>query len=191
MTLQLLSYLTIAVLLASAARAEDVLTKTDLPLPPPLELGSPRDKAEAPRNNAAAAVVAAVLGPLLFRLDGPYFAIGSWVAAEALRLICAQFKSLGGGTGMSISPSELSQMVGLKAVQALLGLRPAAARDVLVYWLALLLAVLVTLGIYGFMRSHHGLALAASRDNAAAARSVGAYSAAIATGASGSCALVR
>ncbi|MGO4714918.1 energy transducer TonB family protein [Bradyrhizobium sp. 2TAF24] len=61
MTLQLLSYLTIAVLLASAARAEDVLTKTDLPLPPPLELGSPRDKAEAPRNNAAAAVVAAVV----------------------------------------------------------------------------------------------------------------------------------
>ncbi|WP_430516785.1 ABC transporter permease subunit [Bradyrhizobium yuanmingense] len=42
-----------------------------------------------------------------------------------------------------------------------------------VYWLALLLAVLVTLGIYAFMRSHHGLALSASRDNAAAARSVG------------------
>src|SRR5256886_15305547 len=48
---------------------------------------------------AVAAVAAAVLGPLLFRLEGPYFAIGSWVAAEALRLICAQFKSLGGGTG--------------------------------------------------------------------------------------------
>jgi len=120
-----------------------------------------------------AALLAAALGPLLFRLEGPYFAIGSWVAAEALRLICAQFKSLGGGTGMSISPSELSQMFGLKAVQALLGLRPAAARDVLVYWLTLALAVLVTLGIYAFMRSRMGLALAASRDNAAAARSVG------------------
>src|SRR6202041_4010493 len=59
-----------------------------------------------------AAVVAAVLGPLLFRLEGPYFAIGSWVAAEALRLICAQFKTLGGGTGMSISPPDLSQMMG-------------------------------------------------------------------------------
>ncbi|MCA1516135.1 branched-chain amino acid ABC transporter permease [Bradyrhizobium sp. NBAIM01] len=129
--------------------------------------------AAIPLAGLFAALVAAVLGPLLFRLEGPYFAIGSWVAAEALRLICAQFKSLGGGTGMSISPGELSQMVGLKTVQALLGLRPAAARDVLVYWLALLLAVLVTLGIYAFMRSHHGLALAASRDNAAAARSVG------------------
>jgi branched-chain amino acid transport system permease protein len=129
--------------------------------------------AAIPLAGLFAALIAAVLGPLLFRLEGPYFAIGSWVAAEALRLICAQFKSLGGGTGMSISPSELSQMVGLKAVQALLGLRPAAARDVLVYWLALLIAVLVTLGIYAFMRSRLGLALAASRDNAAAARSVG------------------
>jgi branched-chain amino acid transport system permease protein len=114
-----------------------------------------------------------VLGPLLFRLEGPYFAIGSWVAAEALRLICAQFKTLGGGTGMSISPSDLSQMMGLKSVQALFGLRPAAARDVLIYWIALLLAVMVTLGITAFVRSRMGLALAASRDNAAAARSVG------------------
>ena len=120
-----------------------------------------------------AAVVAAVLGPLLFRLEGPYFAIGSWVAAEALRLICAQFKTLGGGTGMSISPSDLSQMMGLKSAQALFGLRPAAARDVLIYWIALLLAVAVTLGITAFVRSRMGLALAASRDNAAAARSVG------------------
>jgi branched-chain amino acid transport system permease protein len=135
--------------------------------------------AAIPLAGLFAALIAAMLGPLLFRLEGPYFAIGSWVAAEALRLICAQFKSLGGGTGLSISPGELSQMFGLKAVQALLGLRPAAARDVLVYWLALLLAVLVTLGIYGFMRSRHGLALAASRDNAAAARSVGVRTARI------------
>jgi branched-chain amino acid transport system permease protein len=120
-----------------------------------------------------AAVAAAALGPLLFRLEGPYFAIGSWVAAEALRLICAQFKSLGGGTGMSISPSELSQMTGLKAVQALFDLRAGAARDILIYWLALLLVVLVTLSIYAFVRSRMGLALAASRDNALAARSVG------------------
>ena len=120
-----------------------------------------------------AAGVAAVLGPLLFRLEGPYFAIGSWVAAEALRLVCAQFKTLGGGTGMSISPSDLSQTIGLKWAQVLFGLRAAAARDVLIYWIALLLAVAVTLGITAFVRSRMGLALAASRDNAAAARSVG------------------
>jgi len=120
-----------------------------------------------------AAAIAAVIGPLLFRLEGPYFAIGSWVAAEALRLICAQFKSLGGGTGMSLSPSDLSHMIGLKSVQALFGLRPAAGRDVLIYWIALLLTVVVTVGIYTFVRSQMGLALAASRDNAPAARSVG------------------
>ena len=135
--------------------------------------------AAIPLAGLFAALIAAVLGPLLFRLEGPYFAIGSWVAAEALRLICAQFKSLGGGTGMSISPSELSGMIGLKTAQTLLGLRPAAARDVLVYWLALVLVVLVTLGIYAFMRSRMGLALAASRDNAAAARSVGVRTARI------------
>ncbi|MEY9537951.1 branched-chain amino acid transport system permease protein [Bradyrhizobium diazoefficiens] len=126
-----------------------------------------------PLAGLLAAALAAVVGPLLFRLEGPYFAIGSWVAAEALRLICAQFKSLGGGTGMSLSPSDLSHMIGLKWAQALFGLRPAAARDVLVYWMALLLAVVVTFGIYAFVRSRMGLALAASRDNAAAARSVG------------------
>jgi branched-chain amino acid transport system permease protein len=126
-----------------------------------------------PLAGLLAAAIAAVIGPLLFRLEGPYFAIGSWVAAEALRLACAQLKFLGGGTGMSLSPSDLSQMTGLKWVQALFGLRPAAGRDVLIYWMALLLAVAVTFGVYVFVRSRMGLALAASRDNAAAARSVG------------------
>src|SRR5260370_37718017 len=64
-------------------------------------------------------------------------------------------------------------MIGLKWVQTLLSLRPAAGRDVLIYCMALLLAVVVTFGIYAFVRSRIGLALAASRDNAAAARSVG------------------
>jgi branched-chain amino acid transport system permease protein len=126
-----------------------------------------------PLAGCFAAVVAAVVGPLLFRLDGPYFAIGSWVVAEALRLVCAQFKPLGGGTGMSLSNAALVDMVGSKLVQALFGIRAAAARDVIVYWLALILVVGITLGLYVFVRSRLGLGLAASRDNAAAARSVG------------------
>jgi branched-chain amino acid transport system permease protein len=119
------------------------------------------------------AVMAAVLGPLLFRLEGPYFAIGSWVLAEALRLGCAQFKPLGGGTGMSLSNNALAGMSGSQWVQALFGIRAAAARDVVVYWIALLLVVGITLAIYIFVRSRSGLGLAASRDNHAAARSVG------------------
>ncbi|SEE26660.1 amino acid/amide ABC transporter membrane protein 2, HAAT family [Rhizobiales bacterium GAS188] len=126
-----------------------------------------------PLAGGVSAVIAAMLGPLLFRLEGPYFAIGSWVAAESLRLVCAQLKSLGGGTGMSISSSGLSDMIGVKWAQALFGIRAAVARDIVIYWLALLIVVAVTLAIYAFMRSRMGLALAAARDNAVAARSVG------------------
>jgi branched-chain amino acid transport system permease protein len=126
-----------------------------------------------PLAGCLAALVAAVLGPLMFRLEGPYFAIGSWVVAEALRLGCAQFKPLGGGTGMSLSSAALADMTGTKAVAALFDIRTAAARDVIVYWIALLLVLGITFAIYLFVRSRLGLGLAASRDNNAAARSVG------------------
>src|SRR6202011_1134051 len=89
----------------------------------------------------ATAVIAALIGPLLFRLEGPYFAIGSWVVAEALRLVCAQFKPLGGGTGMSLSNAALVDMTGNKWVQTLFGVRAAVARDIIVYWIALVLVV--------------------------------------------------
>ena len=126
-----------------------------------------------PLAGCLAALAAAVLGPLMFRLEGPYFAIGSWVVAEALRLGCAQFKPLGGGTGMSLSSAALADMTGTRMVAALFGIRTAAARDVIVYWIALLLVIGITFAIYLFVRSRLGLGLAASRDNNAAARSVG------------------
>ena len=126
-----------------------------------------------PMAGCLAAIVAAILGPLMFRLEGPYFAIGSWVVAEALRLGCAQFKPLGGGTGMSLSSAALANMTGTRWAEALFGIRAAAARDVVVYWIALLLVVGITFSIYLFVRSRLGLGLAASRDNNAAARSVG------------------
>jgi branched-chain amino acid transport system permease protein len=126
-----------------------------------------------PVAGCVAALVAAVLGPLMFRLEGPYFAIGSWVVAEALRLGCAQFKPLGGGTGMSLSSSAVANMTGSRFVADLFEMRPAAARDVIVYWIALLLVLGITFSIYVFVRSRLGLGLAASRDNNAAARSVG------------------
>jgi branched-chain amino acid transport system permease protein len=126
-----------------------------------------------PLAGVLAAIVAAILGPLMFRLEGPYFAIGSWVVAEALRLGCAQFKPLGGGTGMSLSGAALANMTGTKWAGALFGIRAAAARDVVVYWIALVLVLVITFAIYAFVRSRLGLGLAASRDNDAAARSVG------------------
>lgn len=120
-----------------------------------------------------AGLIAAAIGPLLFRLEGPYFAIGSWVVAEVCRLLCAQFKPLGGGTGMSLPNAATSNTAGLKWVQSLLDIRSAAARDVIVYWLTLFVAIAVIVTIYLLVRSRLGLALAATRDSIAASRSIG------------------
>ncbi|SHF92364.1 branched-chain amino acid transport system permease protein [Kaistia soli DSM 19436] len=108
-----------------------------------------------------------------FRLQGAYFAIGTWVIAEVTRLLIAQWKTLGGGTGTSLPREATSNILGTDAIRALFGVREAAARDILAYWLALLLVVIVTGGIYWLLKSRLGLALAAVRDNSEAARSVG------------------
>lgn len=108
-----------------------------------------------------------------FRLQGAYFAIGTWVIAEVTRLLIAQWKTLGGGTGTSLPREATSNIFGTDAIRALFGVREAAARDILAYWLALLLVVVVTGGVYWMLRSRLGLALAAVRDNGEAARSVG------------------
>jgi branched-chain amino acid transport system permease protein len=51
--------------------------------------------------------------------------------------------------------------------------RNAAARDILAYWLAVVLAVATIAGIYWLLRTKRGLGLAAVRDNIEAAKSVG------------------
>ena len=48
------------------------------------------------------ALIAAPIAPLLFRLQGAYFAIGIWVLAEVFRLSFAQWGALGGGSGISL-----------------------------------------------------------------------------------------
>jgi branched-chain amino acid transport system permease protein len=40
----------------------------------------------------------------------PYFAIGTWVIAEVMRLVMAQVQSLGGGTGTSLPRSATREM---------------------------------------------------------------------------------
>lgn len=110
---------------------------------------------------------------VVFRLRGAYFAIGTWVTAEVFRLSFAQWKAVGGGTGTSLPREATSDAFGLDLIQDLLGVRSSAARDILSYWLALLLAIAVIGLIYRFLRSGRGLALAAIRDNEAAAQSLG------------------
>jgi branched-chain amino acid transport system permease protein len=112
-----------------------------------------------------------------FRLQGAYFAIGTWVVAEVVRLSVAQWKAVGGGTGTSLPRDARDAMWGVEWIETIFDTRASAARDILAYWLALALAVATIGGIYLFLRTKRGLALAALRDNVEAARSVGVDSA--------------
>ena len=120
-----------------------------------------------------AGVVAVPAALIVFRLRGAYFAIGTWVVAEVCRLVLAQFKQLGGGTGTSLPPDIVNSIVGLDFVRHLFQVRGPAARDILAYWLALVLAVGTLVLLYKLLRSRYGLALSAIGDTEAAAESAG------------------
>jgi len=110
---------------------------------------------------------------VVFRLRGAYFAIGTWVMAEVYRLVLAQFKSLGGGTGTSLPPSVTNGVFGIEWVKTVFDVRTPAARDIVTYWIALALVVGTVFAVYWILRSRRGLALAAIRDSEVAAESVG------------------
>jgi branched-chain amino acid transport system permease protein len=95
---------------------------------------------------------------LAFRLSGGYFAIGTWVIAEVVRLVITQIGAVGAGSGTSLT--------------AFSGIEPVY-RIAYVYWVALTVAVVVILGVYLLMRSRLGLALTAIRDEPTAAASSG------------------
>ena len=120
-----------------------------------------------------AGLVAVPAALIVFRLRGAYFAIGTWVVAEVCRLILAQVKQLGGGTGTSLPPDVASSIVGIDFVRNLFQVRGPAARDILSYWLALLLAVGTFVLVYRLLRSRYGLALSAIGDAEPAAESAG------------------
>lgn len=126
-----------------------------------------------PLAGVAAALLAVPTAFFAFRLQGAYFAIGTWVIAEVARLLVAQWRAVGGGTGTSLPRDALSDMMLVDVIGDLFGARSSAARDMLAYWLAVLLAVATIAGIYALLRTRRGLALAAVRDNAEAAKSVG------------------
>jgi len=110
---------------------------------------------------------------IVFRLHGAYFAIGTWVVAEVYRLVFAQVKLLGGGTGTSLTPSVTSSVPGIEWVKSLLDVRTPAARDIISYWVALALAAGTLALVYLILRSRRGLALGAIRDHEAAAAGLG------------------
>lgn len=107
-------------------------------------------------------LIALPIAPLLFRLKGSYFAIGTWVAAEVFRLGFAQVSALGGGSGTSLPASLVKSIASSRTM-----------REMSIYWLALALAVGTILLVIFIMRSKIGLALNAIRDSDAAAESLG------------------
>jgi branched-chain amino acid transport system permease protein len=124
-------------------------------------------------SGLVAALIALPTSFLVFRLKGAYFAVGTWVVAEVFRLVLAQVKILGGGTGTAL-PKEVTNDSALVAwIAQATGVRAAVARGMVDYWLALILAIGAIALVYGLLRSRRGLALAAIRDNEAASRSVG------------------
>ena len=109
----------------------------------------------------AALVALAVAWPvsrIAFRLQGGYFAIGTWVISEVFRLSIANVSAVGGGSGTSLT--------------ALRGI-PRATRESVTFWLCLAGATAALALAYAVLRSRHGLAFLALRDSEIAAESQG------------------
>lgn len=105
-----------------------------------------------------AGVLAYPISFLAFRLQGGYFAIGTWVIAIVILLIVQQIPALGGGIGQTFT--------------AFNDLGPKT-RIAYVYWLSLAGVVLAVAVTYWIMRSRLGLGFTAIRDDAVAAGSLG------------------
>ncbi|MCR5855765.1 branched-chain amino acid ABC transporter permease [Mesorhizobium sp. J428] len=115
-----------------------------------------------PLAGVAGALIALPIAPLLFRLQGAYFAIGTWVLAEVFRLSFAQVSSLGGGSGTSLPAGVVTGMAADRAL-----------REMAIYWTALAIAVVAVAYVIALLRSRAGLALTALRDSEIASESLG------------------
>ena len=105
-----------------------------------------------------AGLISIPISYLAFRLQGGYFAIGTWVIAEVIGLIVMQIPALGGGIGLTFHG-----FAGLTA----------GRRIGYVYWLSLAGVIVAVLVTYLIMRSRLGLGFTAIRDDATAAGSLG------------------
>ncbi len=117
-----------------------------------------------PLAGLAAVLLSLPVGKLVFRLQGAYFAIGTWVVAEVFRLIAAQLGSvgLGGGSGTSI-PTDVMRALAVNKFW----------RETSIYWITVVLGIGALALVYGLLRSRIGLALTAIRDSEVASSSLG------------------
>jgi branched-chain amino acid transport system permease protein len=109
-----------------------------------------------------AALLSMPVATLIFRLNGAYFAIGTWVVAEVFRLSFAQVTALGGGSGSSLPVAIVKSLAVSRS-----------GRESLSYYLAIGSLLLVFAAIYFLLRSKRGIALTAIRDNESAAAELG------------------
>lgn len=104
------------------------------------------------------AVICAVFGlavsPAIFKMSGVYFAIGTWIIAEALKIFFSNWKFVG-----------YAKDWGIKTVYNMTLLQ--------LYFTALIVGVLSVLVVYRLLRTKTGLALLAIRDNTSAAEVMG------------------
>jgi len=113
-----------------------------------------------PLCGLVAVLLSVPVAALAFRLKAGYFAIGTWVIAEVVRLFVNEWGYLGGGTVRGLTPATL-------------GSYSKATRQDVTFWLALALAVGATLVVVAVLRSRVGLALRAVRDSESGARGLG------------------
>jgi branched-chain amino acid transport system permease protein len=111
-----------------------------------------------PLAGIGAALMAALIAPLMFRLRDAYFSIGMWVFAEIVRLLVAKFDVLGGESGV---PLQAIRLVDAESFQAT------------TFWISGAIGLASVVGVYLLMRSSFGLGLMTVRDNELAATSVG------------------
>ncbi len=112
-----------------------------------------------PLSALGCAALAVPISLLVFRFRGGYFAIATWVVADACQLFVSRSTTLGGGTGSGVA--------GFPDIDpGLLG--------AYVYWSALVVMVLSLGAAYMLLRGRLGLVLTAIRDDEIGARSAGA-----------------
>jgi branched-chain amino acid transport system permease protein len=115
-----------------------------------------------PIAGVIAGLAAIPVGALVFRLQGAYFAIGTWVVAEVFRLSFAQVTLLGGGSGTSL-PTHIVTSISTTR----------DGREAMIYWVSLALGAGSVALVYALLRSRVGLALTAIRDGEVASASLG------------------
>lgn len=101
-----------------------------------------------------ALVVSLLLSFVLFRMRGMYFAIATWVVAEAICTWFLSWKFVNQGGGMSIRAKPYPRVPEI-------------------YLMALTLCVIAMIVVYALLRTKTGLGLTAMRDDADASSSVG------------------